>query len=793
MNVWIRTDGRCAQLEGSLPRNVVLLEESEEVLSLVWPEGELTFPVDVDFYRTEVADLDELARVLAEQRHFTDALDLCLVLLDGDLSDGLRLQVGAALDEVLEVETTKNRLLDVLYAHPVHTEVLMQARRIVERGPATRTLELLTQWSQDLWDIGRLSEATETVVNAWFQDAEEQESFVGTLTVKGLFRELVLCIGDSLCLDEVFERLLLDPDLMEIRNSRGALTELLSALREVALPQVTRAGPANALQVVIVDDDLAFVAAFRTRLEQEWLALGYDAKLDFVEFPNPQDALPVLAGAINPPHVVISEIRFPTSIAPEQGSAPLRTDVLATAATAGVPVRLALTRWVTAPPVPLREEAAIAGTSSFQYKEELRSAGAFRELCQRIYRGLVEVGAIEHLPVSYARSDLLTKSAISEVGAGTIAWLYSQLFPSHRADHLELKLITPGASGAYLMRVQAEQPALIKFSRDRFELAQQVEGQPVAGQLSSRVYLDITPHTPREIPGSMGWYAVAYAYDEALLTLRDWLFGDPPKEDVKTFVQTLFLQNGLTGFYEASVRSTLAPAVMDALRPSLVTRAAFAREARALQPLIEEVGALGSHDYAGAIDRLDGFINAGQVGAEPSPSGVMQYRCHGDLRSDNILVTHSGAMPVLIDLRGRYCHWASDVARLLVDLMVTCYDGPVAMHRWERVNLWVDLLTALAARRDVAPLLEHPHDSGPSLTAASWLSSNLETICPVIRSRLDAATALWEFQAAVCMELLTAVARLDVSPPKRVASFLSALQVLDMAEDSLRSRRQSHR
>lgn len=544
---------------------------------------------------------------------------------------------------------------------------------------------------------------------------------------------------------------------------------------------------ADNIRVVILADDPDFVDPFAVLLEETWLKSHPDIRLDIRKVQGP--AVGELGDDVLGADVLITEVVFGGATTSSTAYPPVRTNLIRTAS-ARVPVVIALASWDDETVgASIREQCEVAGVTGFLYKEKV-GPESLSETCDISYGRLVEVGSIEHIDVQCAEGDLLARSVVSELGPGVLGWLYTRLFPHVSVESLHVGFLAQGGSGAYLLHIEARgvgvtQHVALKVSSDVQSLRAQVEGQPAVGQMSPRLYSDCEPREPDQIPSSMGWHAIAHSFAGGARTLREWLLTDASSEKVEPLFESLFLQDGLSAMHGSSLRPVRNRPVLAALQPSLAVRARFAREARGLEPLIIACGSFTPGEYASQLKRVDRFLNSAEVGSRPGPVDVVQCRCHGDLHAGNIMVHLPHGQPFLIDLSGVYCHWASDMARLAVDLLLTCYDGPVASHQWDGVEKWRELLIAASKQDRSRLMLESTEKNTVVVSAVCWLLAEIAEACPAVKSSLPQHKSDWEFQAAIGMELLYSVARTDVSPPKRVASVLAAMEVIDLLEQAL--------
>jgi hypothetical protein len=204
-----------------------------------------------------------------------------------------------------------------------------------------------------------------------------------------------------------------------------------------------------------------------------------------------------------------------------------------------------------------------------------------------------------------------------------------------------------------------------------------------------------------------------------------------------------------------------------------------ARVGRAL----DELGDLLGDPRGAALDDVEVIVRAikafvregriGDVSRGQRPGAAIGLVQHGDLHGGNILVTGGDrARPNLIDLASHGVHhWAYDLARLVVDIVMHCVDLSPEWHFWERWASWRQTLTVVSEFGAV------PDDPGnPGATAAvRWVVEHHERLLP----QLDDASR-WQWHIALAEQLLRAACR-GLPTPKRVLGLAGAYDQIQLA------------
>jgi CheY-like chemotaxis protein len=345
--------------------------------------------------------------------------------------------------------------------------------------------------------------------------------------------------------------------------------------------------------------------------------------------------------------------------------------------------------------------------------------------------------------------------------------------------------VKPGLSGAFVLGVECdleaetERPSdlrnlLLKISKDVAQLRSEFSKREQAKAFGT---LFVPFYEAVELPSSGGWYAIAADHLKSL-TLLDWLIQTDERIEADTItrsLRTLFLGSKLKTVYAGyRRREDLAPNVRiwEELHSS--------RRARIQLSCRELAGLANKYDPAGDFNAklIEGFISEAKkvdsLNGSDIQDGVSICRCHGDLHGRNILIDENDN-PSLIDPANiEDLHWASDIARLTVDLIVSGLDAGDLSHEWERMSEWVNLSKAFVSNQIQPFTGDMGHPNARIHVALHWIRENLNEI-HAGRDGKQQDKPEWEFRLALAIEFMRATyRRQDLPTPKRVLGLLAA-------------------
>ena len=339
--------------------------------------------------------------------------------------------------------------------------------------------------------------------------------------------------------------------------------------------------------------------------------------------------------------------------------------------------------------------------------------------------------------------------------------------------------VRSGLSGAPVLRVDCqletsesqapeERSLILKLSTDENSLTNEV-GRDLSSFPDELFVRYITPKPVR----SGGWFALVASYRGTSTLLADICNGVGQKK-AESSLDALFMTSGLCKTYQRAGLVDERPNVY--IWKSLMT---LSRKARIRQAMYELAGLIAKYDPGIGFDEraIQSFLASkrfGEVDEETVPSGAASCWSHGDLHGRNVLMTTLG--PRLIDPANvKQRHWASDIARLAADILVSGLDWGDASHEWHHMKSWCSIARAFTLGKTMPP--ESRNET--VVSALMWLRQNLWTIHG---GNTKQEKCEWEFRLALATELLRCSYRIQELPsPKRVFSLLAASEALTAA------------
>ena len=428
-----------------------------------------------------------------------------------------------------------------------------------------------------------------------------------------------------------------------------------------------------------------------------------------------------------------------------------------------------------------RELGANHVTERYQFSPECveHSPAAISALVRRF---LLNNGTVEQTRVNADPQDPAVQSLLHEVGQRTIGQLHGLVLEAagYRSSAIEVGFLAPGTSGASICTITAEVQNIgqlrhvLKMSRSEPDLREEAENAMLAGNVVPPRFF--VRHNPEKPVGPVnGWYALGAPLLDRAGTLRRWLADGPRPEVVAEVIEELFTE-GLHDVRATNLRVRDGSALdcyafPEHHKPRILRAFAELREALS-RP---EGGDQPEADRM--IHDLESFVRAGRLGdLDPPelPGQAVTTFCHGDLHGANILVYQGRhPRPTLIDAnKFGHGHWASDPARLAIDLVMHNIDEGAESLFFTRFAAWRELTARLG---DLAGPLEIPAPTpatSAGLAALSWLSGNLSGFCPPLAA--DFAGHHWEWRLALAHWLLRAAYYPEISVPKRTLAIAAA-------------------
>lgn len=173
---------------------------------------------------------------------------------------------------------------------------------------------------------------------------------------------------------------------------------------------------------------------------------------------------------------------------------------------------------------------------------------------------LLDNGTVTTCQVTADQFDPGIQGLLHRIGEATIARLYAKILESggYQAERIDLRFLTPGASGASVCAVtayHADSPRvshILKLSQAKDLLVREAErGKRAAEVLPPNLLIQ---HRPQHSVGPVnGWYALGGPFMGRATTLRGWLLSVRPAPKVVDDVMEELFVDGLGDMY-ADVR-----------------------------------------------------------------------------------------------------------------------------------------------------------------------------------------------------------------------------------------------
>jgi hypothetical protein len=458
-------------------------------------------------------------------------------------------------------------------------------------------------------------------------------------------------------------------------------------------------------------------------------------------------------------------------------------DVLRAASRAGGSVVVALTQGDTVYNPDLERDAKQAGARVYRLHAQLNGDGNWERFCEEIYSALLEMGLIaDQMKLKLEDSDPRLEHAVSEVGERNLKRLYEDLFSkAERPAEVTVSYVAPGLSGAIVLHCEGRRPGdikqnhLFKANKNSNALMREVQNRPSGGYRGG-LFIEYLPLTPNGLKPRGEWHAIGAVFERGAKTLREWLSVKRSGKVVRDMMHSLFLDDGLARGYSQDLDGNIR--VTEALRLTLSRRARGLVSMKELGIIAAEVLGTNWTEVAGKVTV---FIKKGNVGSldHDEIQGMARVvRCHRDLHAANVLVRASRVPGVVIIDTAEVgnAHWATDYARLAVDLLMAAFQGPDA-YKFDSLEEWM-ILCRSVIRRDLSIM---PDLLGMgSVTALRWMVESYLDVFEFLRSRSDHSQ--WEWAYALAGEFVRAAYRLELTAPKRILGLMAASEAIGEVE-----------
>jgi hypothetical protein len=544
------------------------------------------------------------------------------------------------------------------------------------------------------------------------------------------------------------------------------------------------------IRALVVDDIQKYVDSMKMRIGRE---IGWD--VDWVPASEVDEGRRLIASTNTPFDLVIADLMFPREDFPDQYE-PRGLDLIKDASHRS-PRTFILAISVGSEHMPdLMDEARQLGAHHVVRRIDFSTASSLHSpaaIATEIRDHLLDNGTVATCQVTADPRDPGIQGLLHQVGEATVARLYAKILESggHQAERIDLLFLAPGASGAEVCAVTAyvddsrRVSHIMKLSQVKDLLVREAE----RGRRAAQVFPPnlVIQHQPQRAVGPVnGWYALGGPFMGRATTLGSWLLSSPPSPAaVGDVMEELFVE-GLGDVYGESRAETTEPLGSFAFTPY--------RQQCILQVLDElteaiqrnDGGALGADAAIVASDlrafvterRLPGGISHRAISAET-------YVCyqHGDLHAGNVMIsTGMRNRPTLIDTS--HCgmaHWATDPARLAVDLLMRCVDAGTESMLFTGFGTWRELAARFGTGESDLNAVTATPATRAALAALSWLPANLHRVTPVIQPSLPESRYRWEWHVALARGLLHSTYHRDIPHAKRALALVAAHDQLTAA------------
>jgi hypothetical protein len=548
------------------------------------------------------------------------------------------------------------------------------------------------------------------------------------------------------------------------------------------------------IRALVVDDDPRYLDSMKLRIGR---VIDWD--VDWETTVDLDEGLHLIASSAPPFDLVIADLMFPRDDFPDHE--PLGLALIEEASRRSSHTFILAISIGPEKVYDLMERARQRGAHHAVRRSEFSTESAVHSpaaIAAEIRTHLLNNGTVSTCEVKADPRDPGIQGLLHQVGESTVARLYAKILESsnHQAEQIELRFLTPGASGASVCAVTAHVTGaprashILKLSRSRDQLTREADrGESAADVFPPNLLIQHRP--PHTVGPVNGWYALGGPFVGRAITMHSWLLsGQASPDAVADLLEELFV-DGLGSAYEDCQLRPVEPPGSFAFSPY--------RQQRILQVLDEltealvrrDGGDLGEDAAAILVRNVTAFVKDQRLpnGASPLDVSRETYFCyqHGDLHAGNVLVL-SGRheRPLLIDTS--HCgpaHWATDLARLAVDLVMRSVDAGTESMLFTGFKTWRQLAAQFGAGETSLTAQTGAPATLAALTALSWLAANLDRVTPAMRPSIGQSSYRWEWHLALAMSLLRSTNHVDIPHAKRTLAFAAAYDQLNAAATAI--------
>ena len=387
--------------------------------------------------------------------------------------------------------------------------------------------------------------------------------------------------------------------------------------------------------------------------------------------------------------------------------------------------------------------------------------------------------------ISVDEVDLPLVAVVDTIGRRNVANLTEKIV-GQRCSTIKASFIRGGLSGASVIGIEWDGKAvsqgkpklpiskklLLKVATDGKSLSNELKGSTAGFPHGLFVR-----YIGDGLVYSGGWHAIGSEFKDEAKTLLDWLIEDRTAlKGLDKVLNSLFLDadRGLAQVYSNEDEINTEKYPNDALGEILTaSRKARIRLAlRELKPLAKKYDPLKVFNE----NIIKNFLVSARVcqldKEDFRKKGTFYCWSHGDLHGRNILVSKSGSAFLIDPANIGVMHWASDVARLSVDLIVSGLDAGVKSHEWDNFEKWCNIIFWFTSDDYSKP--KGIRKSNLAICRAlSWIKDKLRDIHSIKEDQQVKPD--WEFRLALGVEFMRSSYRYQELPtPKRVLGLLAS-------------------
>lgn len=414
-----------------------------------------------------------------------------------------------------------------------------------------------------------------------------------------------------------------------------------------------------------------------------------------------------------------------------------------------------------------------------------------KEFAQALIDVLIDAEVLKPRPpivkLTYNTNDYKLRAVIEHITEYRLKE-FTERFFGPETKECNVHYLRPGFSDAEVLRLEnRDMSILLKTSRFQDSLQREVKNYP---KINNALRGAFAQFKEKEVVNTLDgeWYAIAADFLADAVTFSERVEIESDVVKLQTLLYDFFI-NGLERVYSLPVEQNEPSNLLEAIFPST------SRSAK-IHVAIEDLGMLAiRYGQSSEGKKFDSNILTNILFSKPHIGDISQYDLkrkpiyclsHGDLHGRNILVTKSGARFWLID--PAHCgewHWATDLARLMVDLIMSSWDkGPLA-HTWEKFDQWRNLAVGMVNWEPTINAVGKSTTS-PNIGVAATLDWIQENIYQIHHDRVGTPAPGGEFQLALAVEFMRSAYRIDLPTPKRVLGLVAAHDALLICEETFK-------